>query len=168
MDLKYRRFCKQCNKEFYINPRTGINWVLKNNLGIFCSHTCHNISRKGKRVSIATEFTKEKVAWDKHPRFINGKYGYDRFRKDTCEDCGVKEDLQVHHKDKDRNNNLITNLRTLCRTCHSKNHKGKVPWNKGKKMPQMSSSQKNNISQGLLMFYQKNDAWNKGKLKKDW
>lgn len=46
--------------------------------------------------------------------------------KHECARCGYnkhKEVLQVHHKDKDRTNNDLSNLIILCPTCHSETHK---------------------------------------------
>lgn len=42
-----------------------------------------------------------------------------------CEHCGydkIPEILGVHHKDKNRNNNNISNLIVLCPNCHSIEH----------------------------------------------
>lgn len=46
------------------------------------------------------------------------KYGY------ICNGCGVnnKDLLLVHHKDKNRQNNIIENLEILCRNCHWLKH----------------------------------------------
>lgn len=49
-------------------------------------------------------------------------------RKVECEDCGIHEwkgkklNLHIHHKDKNRENNLISNLCYLCPNCHSVSH----------------------------------------------
>jgi 5-methylcytosine-specific restriction endonuclease McrA len=40
-----------------------------------------------------------------------------------CESCGTKVQglhYHIHHKDRDRNNNELSNLRVLCPNCHSK------------------------------------------------
>lgn len=44
---------------------------------------------------------------------------------EMCELCGSTKKLDVHHKDEDYNNNNITNLQILCRSCHMKIHKRK-------------------------------------------
>ena len=44
--------------------------------------------------------------------------------KSLCENCGTNKDLQIHHIDKNRNNNQLSNLVLLCRSCHSKEHRG--------------------------------------------
>jgi RNase P subunit RPR2 len=44
----------------------------------------------------------------------------------TCESCEKKpknrRDLHCHHIDSSRNNNLVSNLRVLCASCHSDEH----------------------------------------------
>ncbi len=42
-----------------------------------------------------------------------------------CERCGwdkAEEILQIHHKDRNKNNNAINNLEFLCPTCHLYHH----------------------------------------------
>jgi len=48
-----------------------------------------------------------------------------RLRVGKCEVCGsnATEELQVHHKDKNRRNNQISNLSILCLNCHRQMHK---------------------------------------------
>lgn len=130
-DDRYKRHCLGCNKDYYINPHYGVNYP-----GKYCSHKCYTDSRKGVRISPETEFKKDQYEWGKHFNFKTGIWSYRKFNKGYCEDCSSKEDLQVHHVDKDRNNNSINNLRTLCRGCHWNYHKGHRPpaWNKGKKL----------------------------------
>jgi 5-methylcytosine-specific restriction endonuclease McrA len=36
----------------------------------------------------------------------------------TCQKCGSRDDLEVHHVDLNANNNVIGNLLTLCADCH--------------------------------------------------
>jgi intein/homing endonuclease len=68
----------------------------------------------------------------------NNSYGYDNsnyksgissYRKskkniNKCELCGSKKQLDVHHIDKDRDNNDISNLIKVCINCHKKLHHG--------------------------------------------
>ena len=42
--------------------------------------------------------------------------------KRMCEFCGTTEDLCTHHRDLDHQNNELSNLQWLCRSCHSKLH----------------------------------------------
>lgn len=49
-----------------------------------------------------------------------------RYYKNVCSMCGYsnKNALEVHHKDKNRDNNSIDNLEILCANCHTLTHKG--------------------------------------------
>lgn len=55
---------------------------------------------------------------------------YSKYRKDACERCGatleVVPRLVVHHKDGDATNNVLSNLITLCDSCHKLVHSGSV------------------------------------------
>lgn len=44
---------------------------------------------------------------------------------DQCEKCSEKGKLDIHHLDKNVQNNNIYNLKLVCKKCHSKYHKGK-------------------------------------------
>ena len=59
------------------------------------------------------------------------KKPYERFKKDKCERCGQfmlkhnsKGELCVHHQNRNRLDDNPTNLITLCRECHAKEHIG--------------------------------------------
>lgn len=55
-------------------------------------------------------------------------------RKSKCERCKSRKDLMVHHKDRDNSNNLdFSNLITLCRICHVKDHEKEI--NRAKRTP---------------------------------
>jgi hypothetical protein len=55
---------------------------------------------------------------------------YAQYKKDKCEKCGQQalskhnsqNELCVHHQNRDRRNNNLTNLITLCRKCHALEH----------------------------------------------
>jgi 5-methylcytosine-specific restriction endonuclease McrA len=51
---------------------------------------------------------------------------FSRFnRMSECEHCGydaVPEILVLHHRDRDRSNNALSNLEVLCPNCHSIEH----------------------------------------------
>lgn len=128
------RICEYCGKEFTLNPRMGINWADKTRRGRFCGVNCKIESQKGKRVSVGTEFKKTKTKQDQknHPRYLNGIWSYQRWRKASCENCESRENLHVHHLDRNRENNELSNLRTLCKDCHWEYHRGnRNAWNKG-------------------------------------
>ena len=43
---------------------------------------------------------------------------------DKCSICGSKEDLVLHHKDFNHQNNELENMQLLCKSCHIKIHGG--------------------------------------------
>ena len=80
-----------------------------------CSKPCvaalHSRERRGK-VGLG----------DTNPIWKGGIQTYRQYRKDSCERCGSDIHLLVHHKDKNRYNNALDNLETLCRRCHAIHH----------------------------------------------
>jgi hypothetical protein len=42
----------------------------------------------------------------------------------VCQRCPATEFLHAHHKDRDRDNNVIENGECLCRDCHAEEHAG--------------------------------------------
>ena len=68
------------------------------------------------------------IEWDKHPLF---KYGATRYRQllkrsgvsFKCDQCNVAENIDVHHRDGNRNNNDLSNLVPLCKKCHQHTHR---------------------------------------------
>jgi len=125
---EYQALCLTCNTIFTFNKHYGINYPAK-----YCGRECYTKARVGVRVSPETEFKKGEYDWGKHFNYKTGIWGYRKFNKGYCEDCHTDEDLQVHHLDKNRKNNAVDNLKTLCRTCHWTYHRGnRAPaWNKG-------------------------------------
>jgi len=51
-------------------------------------------------------------------------------RGNRCEKCGYDkiEILQVHHKDKNKNNNNLDNLELICPNCHFEKHYSEKSW----------------------------------------
>ena len=45
-------------------------------------------------------------------------------KKERCEICGYSRALEIHHIDRDRENNSEDNLIVLCRNCHWLVHRG--------------------------------------------
>ena len=93
--------------------------------------------KKKKQVQWSMEYKKRKIPTTeigvgsgnstnnkgtKSASYKDGIGTYTKYKKDSCEICGSKENLCVHHKDKNRHNNHPSNLQTLCRKCHTKEH----------------------------------------------
>ena len=136
--------CVICNKPIYKRPFE----IQENKERIFCSAICYGIScRKekpcvlcGKPIlsglnkktcnrSCANKYragikykvnsSRDKV---KAQRSIKIKLLTERGKK--CERCGYNkyDILNVHHKDRNRNNNNLDNLELICPNCHSEEH----------------------------------------------
>lgn len=106
--------CTQCQKNFYAIPKQ----MRGSKSGIhFCSRLCylkykaHYLDREG------------------HPMWKTGENSYlllmRRKKEQFCRRCGIKNKrvLVVHHVDRNRKNNVLSNLVWLCRNCHHLVHK---------------------------------------------
>lgn len=89
-----------------------------------CSRICANKHRIGIRYKLGRP-QKDKV---QDQRSI--KLRVFASRGQLCERCGYdkKEILNVHHKDRDRKNNNLSNLELLCPNCHAEEHYLKDSW----------------------------------------
>lgn len=88
-----------------------------------CSRRCSNVHRKGIRYLQNRPQDKVKSQQALKIRLLEkrGKF---------CEKCGYNkyEILQVHHKDRDRENNNLNNLELMCPNCHYEEHYLKKSW----------------------------------------
>lgn len=82
-----------------------------------CSRSCANINRTG--IKYTGRAPKDKV---KSQRAL--KVRLIAARGKVCERCGYDryKILQVHHKNRDRNNNKLDNLELICPNCHCIEH----------------------------------------------
>jgi len=147
---KPNTFCDICKNPIYKRP----SQIEKNNGHVFCSTKCYGIScRKEihcfvcnklilaglnkktcsrecankKRTGIKYKIGRPK---DKVKSFRILKLKMMKKRGEKCERCNYnkREILQVHHKDRNRNNNSFSNLELICPNCHSEEHLLKKSW----------------------------------------
>ena len=137
-------YCKVCRKKFYVKPshkkmghgiycsRKCSDAGRKTGEIVACTY-CKKIfyarlkqikgSKSGHCFCRRICYLSYQV-WDKHPRWKDGKSAYLPFMRNNvkpiCSRCGMgnKRVLLVHHVDKDRQNNVLSNLIWLCRNCH--------------------------------------------------
>ncbi len=102
--------CFVCGKKVYKKNKDINN---SKNKKFFCGVNCSNKWLGGKNRG------------QNHSNWINGKFSYKNIlkRADTaiiCILCGEKDPriLSVHHIDKNRENNSLSNLTWLCHNCH--------------------------------------------------
>lgn len=132
--------CKICEKDFsVIHSRI--------NTAKYCSRQCYNANRRktskesrtcqtcskeypatknsGKKYCSIQCCNKQKIK-DGAPSFAAVRANMKKAGEiSQCERCGFKEYphiLGIHHKDRDRNNNIRQNLEVLCPNCHSLEH----------------------------------------------
>ncbi len=88
-----------------------------------CSRSCANKRRVGIKYKIGSPQDKVKSQRSLKIRLIN-------LRGKNCERCGSNkyEILQVHHKNRDREDNKLENLEIICPNCHAEEHYLKNSW----------------------------------------
>lgn len=113
--------CVNCGKEYYAYPYNASDRK-------FCSTNCANKANASKQ-SLSK-------SGKNNPMYRHGLYSVknsngskrkilDLIRK--CEICDIQGEigtkgLVVHHKDENQENNKLSNLLVVCRTCHHKLH----------------------------------------------
>lgn len=82
-----------------------------------CSRKCANIHRAGIKYLGRPLKDKVKTYQSLKKRLVES-------RGSRCQRCGYDkaEILQIHHQDRDRENNRLKNLELLCPNCHSEEH----------------------------------------------
>lgn len=104
--------CKVCGKLIL----TGLNKKT-------CSRGCANINRVGIKYKVGSPRDKVKSQQALKLRLL-------KERGLLCEKCGYNkyEILQVHHKDRSRENNNLDNLELICPNCHCEEHFLEKSW----------------------------------------
>lgn len=95
--------CLYCGKELLLNKRQ-----IKDNVSV-CGIICRNkyYTNKGKN----------------HWNYKSGISLYRNYlKKVECLYCGIKNNLLIHHKNEDREDNDIKNLEVVCKSCHQNIH----------------------------------------------
>jgi hypothetical protein len=89
-----------------------------------CSRACANKRRAGMHYKIGGPRK------DKAEYFRRLKLDLLETRDPRCERCDYNkiEILQIHHKDRDRNNNNLNNLELVCPNCHYEDHFLEKSW----------------------------------------
>lgn len=108
--------CSYCKKMFYKNNSKKEN--SKKNLHFCC--------REHKDLAQRIEFGLKELQ-PSHYGEVNSDYRElaKRHKKLICERCSYDkytEILEVHHKDRNRQNNSIENLEIVCPRCHAEEH----------------------------------------------
>lgn len=154
MAEKYKRNpntkCAVCAKPIYKRPQQ----ILVNNGRVFCGQACYGSSCRRevpclvcKKPILAGLHKKtcSRACANTHRSCIkyNGRSLQDKVKSQQalkkrllkergtiCERCGYDklEILHVHHKNRDRNNNDLSNLELICPNCHYEEHYLEKSW----------------------------------------
>jgi len=106
------RYCEYCQKP--MERKRYSNGVLQSwneyNKQKYCNRDCMKAAFKSK--------PKHGTSW------MTIHYHARKLLPDgCCEICGSAENVDVHHKDGNPQNNDLSNLQRLCRSCHMKAHR---------------------------------------------
>jgi 5-methylcytosine-specific restriction endonuclease McrA len=109
--------CFICKKAFYRNPN-AIKRRSKSGL-VFCSRVCKEFAQS----------IQGGVSEIQPKHYKTGEANYReiayKFLERKCNRCQYSKHVQileVHHKDRNRKNNQISNLEVLCPNCHMEEH----------------------------------------------
>lgn len=142
--------CTVCNKSIYKRPIE----IIRNKKRVYCSMSCYGISCRKERpcancgklilaglnkktcsrscANIRRTGIQYKINRPRDKVFSQRaiKTRLMEQRGTNCERCGYnkKEILHVHHKDRNKNNNAISNLELICPNCHYEEHYLENSW----------------------------------------
>ena len=118
---KVKRICEQCGNEF----EEYQCWV-KRGRGRFCSKECYSLGGRGENSSA----WRGGIAFEPYSFEFNKELKKQIKERDnyTCQICGSKENLCVHHIDYDKKNSEQENLIVLCVSCNSKVNSQRAFW----------------------------------------
>lgn len=112
--VEIERICKHpnCDNTFIIKGRIGTTRLKRRRK--FCSRSCANSrassARWNQAKKVATKNTCRRICFENH--------------EIECCICGYDEILEVHHVDKNRDNNTAENLIPICPNHHIMFHRG--------------------------------------------
>jgi len=118
-----RRVCIKCNNVIPLNKYKNAK---------FCSDKCRSAYNAYKYCLKHNKFKKpgigsggNQLGTDNH-MYKTGIGTYNKLafanKEHKCERCTDTNNLLVHHKDHNRENNELDNLEILCKRCHQKHH----------------------------------------------
>ncbi len=111
--------CHTCFKDVYRTPR---HFKRSANNKFYCSKECFAVWKNANL-----------LIGEKNANWKGGENSYRAIIKRAgimpkCSSCGISDRrvLVVHHIDSNRKNNVLSNLKWLCRNCHYLAHNGKT------------------------------------------
>jgi hypothetical protein len=108
------RYCEECKKQLERKrlPNGDLEYLIRFNKRKFCDRRCMGLSFDRRHSHDVGWSAAHSVARSLVP-------------PGPCNQCGKPQAMDVHHKDGDFQNNTLTNLERICRSCHNREHKQK-------------------------------------------
>lgn len=137
MPMEYQFACQNCNAIFF-RRKGAVTQSIHGGYQIkYCSNACrrkHKTENKMSRKEICSRYrAKNKRKIDRLTQseadYLSRKYfgglRDEVLKRDNnaCTICGMSNRIIVHHKDHNKTNNILSNLTTLCRSCHINEHR---------------------------------------------
>lgn len=124
-----KKICLNCKKEFHRRTKLGKKeWIKRKYCSMSCKFEHFSPSKETRqRISFSTSL-------EKHPQWKSGCIKRNSvlkrlilrngFKIDFCWNCEKKfnstDKVHVHHRDKNRKNNNLSNLMIVCVPCHKR------------------------------------------------
>ena len=141
----YKLWSKTAEYSKLVGKNTKEYWAKKENVEKYRKRAKALWASDGMRERMAKTWTKErreKISKLLKERWASGRMDANRVKdpkspyghlkchqmkkirgmEGCCSKCGSKNRLQIHHKDFNKRNHAIDNLKTLCMSCHMKLH----------------------------------------------
>jgi NAD-dependent SIR2 family protein deacetylase len=107
---KIQRYCKKCKSEYAKKNRERINFLARQKYNVL-------------KIRHIKKYIAMNNLQAKRIKFRRTNIYHSLLDVGFCFICGTHNDLCVHHKDENPNNNSIDNLQVLCRRHHSLIHR---------------------------------------------
>ena len=110
-------------KYWYVRTTT----LNKNTFGSFVRWMQKIINAK-RKAKAREEKTRINATKKRNSSYVKKIFNQHYWNIDYCMICWSKDNLHIHHKDKNRRNNEYTNLIKICVNCHLKAHEWEKAW----------------------------------------
>lgn len=113
--MKCEKYCLNCGKRLErrkLSRGDYESWKQFENKK-YCDRNCMKEAFRKKKKKTQEEITIR----------TSRKRASDLIVSTTCDICGKKNAIDVHHIDENPKNNSLDNLQRLCRSCHLKKHR---------------------------------------------
>jgi hypothetical protein len=116
---RIKLICQHCNKEYEV-PACRTKRGKK--FSKYCSVLCGNRAKAFENKIKGTHKDSNNWRWKGGVSVAYYKRIFKEKLPKKCQICNSIKNLDVHHLDENRSNNIISNFQVVCRSCHKKIH----------------------------------------------